>query len=96
MSIPFTQYFRPSGRPRPQSIDRPAGIERMAETVLQAGSRFEAEVLPNGLVHLDVCKDDEQLTNELVPNGPEVLDAVDRLVQSAYAKVCAKTTGDAV
>lgn len=83
MSIPFTQYLRPDGEKRDESIDRPAEIETRAGKLIVEGVRFEAEVLRTGEISLEALLGDESLASEVVLNGPEVLEAVDRLVQGA-------------
>lgn len=83
--IPFTQYLRPNGRPRETGIDRPADVEALAERFIASGGWFEAEVLSTGDVSLTACAivDDEpqDIDIEIAPNGPEVPQAVDRLVR---------------
>lgn len=82
--IPFTQYLRPAGRTRVVRIDRPAEVEATAHRLIDAGVRFEAEVLTTGEVSLTAeDRDGEQLAIEVVPNGPGVSEAVDRLVAAA-------------
>lgn len=90
MSIPFTQYLRPNGKRCDITVDRPPEVEEVARVLLKAGIVFEAEVLTTGHVSLtaetrdeDDPDEDEVLAHEIVPNGPEVLDAVDRLVAAA-------------
>lgn len=87
MSIPFTQFHRPNGRPEAVSIDRPADVEAKAREVIARGWKFECEVLTTGHVHLDVCNADEQLASEICDNGPAVEGAVDRLVAAAHARL---------
>jgi hypothetical protein len=95
MPIPFTQYLRPDGREIATSIDRPAEVEQLAQVVIRSGARFESEVLANGTISLECVgpEDDDgdrdSLAIELSENGPTVLDAVDRLVRAAHARVAA-------
>ena len=88
MSIPFTQYLLPNGRKRPITIERPAAIEAQAQALLGRGCVFEVEVLRTGEISLEALGpesdgDRETLSVEIVENGPEVPDAVDRLVVTA-------------
>jgi len=83
MSIPFTQYLRPDGRRRDDSIDRPVEVEEQAKRLIAGGVRFEAEVLRTGEVSLEAVLKDESLALEVVRNGPGVPEAVDRLVRAA-------------
>lgn len=84
--IEFTQYLRPDGHTKTIEIDgRTEEIVKMANTVRTFGGAFEAEVLTTGEVSFTVHYDDEDIAIEVVPNGPGVGDAVDRLVRSAVA-----------
>ena len=90
--IPITQYLMPDGRKRETGIVRPAAIAAQAQRCLEAGMRFEAEVLSTGHVSLTVVGEDEDgeegdLAIEVVENGPAVPEAFDRLVQAAVAHV---------
>ena len=93
MSIPFIQFLRPDGRRKDETIDRPEHIERAALSLFERGVRFEAEVLMDGSVSLEaVGPEDEDgdptsLALEVVPNGPGVAEAVDRLVLKASYQI---------
>ena len=82
MDVPFTQYIRPSGRPVPVRIDRPDDVAAKAQRIIDAGYRFETEVLTTGMVSFTIYSPavDEDMAIELVENGPEVPAAVDRLI----------------
>jgi hypothetical protein len=91
MSIPFTQYLRPDGRTRDEWIDgRPPEIEQLAQQFIAAGGKFEAEVLTTGYVSLtavfEMNDEMEDIAIRVVPNGPEVLTAVDELVREAVER----------
>ena len=82
MAIPFTQYLMPDGRPKQIEINRPEEVEAKAAKIIAAGLRLEAEVLRTGEVSFTVF-DVETETDEACEvsrNGPEVLEAVDRLI----------------
>lgn len=84
--IPFTQYLLPDGRRQTITIERSPEIEAKAATIIAAGLRFETEVLSDGAtVSLTVSDpvEEEDVAIELVPNGPGIPDAVDRLVEAA-------------
>jgi hypothetical protein len=93
MSIPFTQYLRPYGRPIDESIERPPEIEQLAQQFIAAGGRFEAEVLTTGHVSLTAAMmvdgetgdggEMQDIAIRVVDNGPAVLTAVDELVREA-------------
>jgi len=90
MSIPFTQYLRPHGRPTPVTIDMPDEIEDMAEAFIGRGGSFECEALAYGnMVSLTACfptpHGQDDIAIEVVTNGPEVPAAVERLVRKAHA-----------
>jgi len=82
--IPFTQFMRPTGRPMPVSIKRPDDIATKASAIIDAGYRFECEMLTTGDVSLTVTDDHGDLEIEVVPNGTDVPAAVDRLVERAF------------
>lgn len=79
--ISFTQYMRPDGRAVPVKIARPVDIAAKAEAIIARGLRFECEHLMTGDVSLTITDPDEgDVDIEVVPNGPEVPAAVDRLI----------------
>lgn len=90
MSIPFTQYMMPDGRAALNSINRPTDVEEKAQAVIATGWRFEVELLSDWqTVSLTVMEGEETRAIETVPNGPDVLAAVDRLVETAYIRALA-------
>lgn len=87
MSIPFTQYLRPDGRKTPVEIDRPPEIEEMAQKFIADGGYFECEETRTGHASLTAghpAYEQGDLAIEVVLNGPDVPDAVDRLVRKAH------------
>lgn len=50
MSIPFTQWLLPDGRPRRVTIDRAPEVEAKAREMMAVGLSLEAEVLRTGEV----------------------------------------------
>jgi hypothetical protein len=84
MSIYFTQFLRPYGRQKLIKIDRSNEIEKIAEIFIGHGGWFECEVLSDGDVSLTACfkrrNGDNDIAIEIVPNGPEVPLAVDKLL----------------
>jgi hypothetical protein len=94
MAIPFTQYLLPNGRRERVTIDRPPEIEALAQKALDAGVRFEAEILTTGQVSFEALlpeggEDGEPLTlaMEIVANGPAVPRAIDDLVTQAATSI---------
>ncbi len=92
MSIPFTQFLRPNGERRAVEIDRPPEIEDAARALVAAGCRFDIEELTTLQIsmtceHHALAEDEQVLAHEVCRNGPPVLAAVDRLVQTATARL---------
>lgn len=95
MAIYFTQYLRPHGTPKPVAIDGIAErIEGLAAQIRAAGYHFDAEVLTTGHVSFTVEKDhpktdedDQPIAVEICDNGPAVLPAITRLMQSAAERL---------
>ena len=89
--IAFTQYLRPSGTPHPVTIDRPPEIAGLAAILREAGCAFEIEVLRDGTISMSIERDEfgetDVLAHSLCPNGPEVLEAVDRTITVAFANL---------
>jgi len=85
MTIYATQFHLPDGRRSTIGIDRPEAIEKLAEELVSVGYRFEAEVLTTGLVHIDVCDDEDVLAMFVSNNDSSVLVEFDALVQRAHA-----------
>ena len=86
--VEFTQYLRPDGRRRSESIDRPPKIEQLANKFMEAGGRYECEVLTDNItVSLTavfmVNGEEQDIVIKLCPNGPNIPDKVDQLVQES-------------
>jgi len=88
--ITFTQFVRPFGRPRENSILRPGPIEVMAIELHEAGFRFEMEELQTGEVSFEIVhrddQDHERATMRICPNGPQVPATVDDLITAAHQR----------
>lgn len=88
--IQFTQYLLPSGEPRRVTINRPMAVVDQARRIIERGARLETELLRTGEVSLTIEYEHdnngeiESLAHEVVPNGPEVPLAVDRLIATAF------------
>jgi len=79
--VEFTQYLMPDGRKTSVRIERSEAVATRAKEIVAAGFRFELEMLSDyKTVSLTIADDKEDLAIEVVPNGPGVLIAVDRLV----------------
>lgn len=82
--IEFTQFLLPHGRQVPTTIERPYPIADMAAELVAAGRRLEIEMLRTGEISMAVEYGDHTLAIEIVPNGPEVLMAVDKMICEAH------------
>jgi len=78
--IAFTQYLRPNGRQEIVHIERPDDIAAQAEKIVAAGFALECEVLMTGHVSFSIAGDKGDVDIEVVPNGPGVPDAIDRMI----------------
>jgi len=89
MSIPFTQYLLPDGHQRPTSVKRPPDIEELAKKFIASGGKYECEALTTGEVSLTAVMtiegEPQDIAQQICPNGPSVLEAVDKLVQDSVA-----------
>lgn len=92
LDIVFTQYLRPDGRQRTVWVERSPEIVALATRIIASGYHFDIEELADRTVSMtcepnapDADGEDQPIAMELVPNGPAVLDAVDRLIRAADA-----------
>lgn len=91
MPIPFTQFKRPDGRKVPVTIERPPEVEALAKSIMQAGCRFEIEVLMTGQISMEIVRDVpdpdiyDSIAREICSNGPAVDTAVDKMIRDAAA-----------
>jgi hypothetical protein len=69
------------------TVLRPKRIADMAQQVIGEGYGFEAEVLQNGEVSLTIANNDGDHEIEVVPNGPGVVLALDRMVERFFTKM---------
>lgn len=79
--IPFKQFLR-------TGIERPEPILHAAEKLIQAGCRFEMEMLPTGMVKMECIRGDEVIARQIFRNGPSLPSAVDTLVTEAFQTLC--------
>lgn len=89
--IPFRVYTLPNGRQSDESF--PADCKAtydMAQDVINAGYRFEGEVLRTGQVSLTVHDIEEEMdvAIEICANGPAVRDAIRKLVIDGHKIAC--------
>lgn len=82
--MPFTQYLRPYGRKALTYAPTPDGCGDKVAAIIANGFRFESEVLGTGIVSLTVTDGTRDVAIELSENDIRVLQALKRLVESAY------------
>ena len=82
--IAFTQFLMPYGEQVQIKIERPDPIAAQAAELVAAGCRLEIEVLRTGEVSAAVERGDDTWAIEIVPNGPAVPEAVDKIICDAY------------
>lgn len=78
--IPFTQFLKPNGKPCAQWIQRSPQVTSKARRIINAGYSLHVEELTTGEVSLTITDDHADHAVEVVPNGPAITDAVDRLI----------------
>jgi hypothetical protein len=89
MPIPFTQYLRPNGRQIPVEIALDYDTELKARAILDAGFKFEIEMLSTGQVSATIADpvNDEDVSHaKIVPNGPAVPQAVKDMIMDFQLK----------
>lgn len=81
--IPFVQYMRPDGRAVPRSIEMKGDVCLLAGLLMDAGYRFEAEVLSDGTVSLTIhdSAKEEDVDIELVRNPEGVKASVEKMIR---------------
>ncbi len=87
MGITFTQFMRPDGRQVEREFACHETLEVRAKALIDKGLRFECEVLMDGTVSL-TCEgsnsdEDGPVAIELCKNGPDVPEAITKLVTDA-------------
>lgn len=91
--IELTQYIRPHGRKQTVYAPTSQAVEAMANRIVEAGFKFECEVLTTGEVSLTISSGHEDVAIEICQNGPEVQDTLSKLVQEFYVKTLAEGSG---
>lgn len=83
--VPFTQYLMPDGRKRDTSIAMPIDLKPMVDKILNAGYRFEIEMLTTGEISMEVADPvtEDSLAMEICKNGPEVPISTESLIKEA-------------
>lgn len=92
MEVQFTQFMRPDGRRKPNSIDRPEDIGLAAQELIAAGCHLDIEELQTGDISMSVEREDKEgetdvLSMRVCVNGPPVPVNVDEMIREAHAKL---------
>lgn len=86
--LEFTQYLQPDGRKKQVVTMVSEEIHIMAEAIIEAGNRFECEVLRTSQVSLTITNDEfGDVAFEVVPNGPAVPEAIERMIRRYHARM---------
>ena len=84
MIVTVLQYMRPNGHIVPMTTEIHPAYEVPYHGICQRGWRLAAECLIGGTVSLTVEDDEQDFAGEIVPNGPEVPRAIERIIAEAY------------
>lgn len=81
MKVPFTQFMQPDGRQKEVATEVDDGLAHAVANIHGRGWRLTAEMLSTGEISLCVEDPEEgDVAIEVVPNGPQVTVAVERLL----------------
>lgn len=76
INVDITQFIHPNGRQRQMTTQLPVRCLAAYGSMVLAGCRFEAEILSTGEISITISNADDDIDIEVVPNGPEVQDAM--------------------
>lgn len=88
--IKFTHYARPDGRTTiVYFTNADPELKRKADAIVAAGHRFEIEQLRDGTISITIfsLNLEEDVAIELSPNGPQLPDAVEKLINHFYPRI---------
>ena len=81
--IKFVQFVLPN--------ERSSNVEKMAKYLVERDYRFEAKVTKTNEISFScertIPEKTEVIAIEVSPSGPEVFQAVDKLIEKAYKKI---------
>jgi hypothetical protein len=90
MPVPFIRCL-PGGKRVLNEIARDPAVELKAAEFIDHAGRFLTEIRTDGLVHLMAIIDKAdgciEVAHKSCENGPELLDAVDALIEEAYPHI---------
>ena len=96
-TMTFTQFIFPNGERKPQVMDVPDEIEKLAAELTAVGWGFEIECDPrSNLVLMDCCDIDEQLASRVCRNDKQVPIKVIELVREAHEHWIARDKPNAI
>ena len=75
--------MRPNGRRVNQSVEIPDTSRSDYEMILSRGWNLAAEVLMSGMVSITVESEEQDEAMRVVPNGPNVIDAIQQVLAEA-------------
>lgn len=84
--VTFTQFLRPNGQRKMIDIELAPEVEKKAYDIVDAGYRFEIEVLMTGHVSATIAgwhpvfDEDNDVAIKVMNNGPEVPDKIGEMI----------------
>lgn len=87
--ILFTQYLLPNRQKREVQFDCVEDLAKKAQQIIDAGLVFESEILRTGQVSFTIAdlELEEDVEIEVCNNGPDVIEAVNRLVEKGLKRI---------
>jgi hypothetical protein len=83
MTVEVVQYMRPDGRAVLMHTDICDAFEAPYRAIKMRGWRLAAEHLTTGDISITVEDEEQDFAAEIVPNGPEVPRAIERVIAEA-------------
>lgn len=84
MKLWFTQYMLPDGRRKPIETEVSDDLRDKVQAILDAGLKFEIEILRNGMVSATICDHDNDmgdLAYSITSNGPAVTEGIEKMIR---------------
>ena len=81
MKVKITQFIPPNGRREERSCEVPDDCAAGYEAIKRHGCRLTEEILMTGHVSQTVEHEDGDVLIEITPNGPEVKDALVKMIR---------------
>ena len=92
MGIEMTQFIAPNGERKTFLVERPEDIEAKAGEIIDAGYKFECEVLTTGQVSLTIAdpSEGEDVDIEVTVNDSSVNESLDRMINRFHKGMVGK------